>query len=104
MSRCLSLLIGQVEKTLRYQGEKVSAPDRVKIESQVNTLKEAMQVEDTGRIRTQIAELQRAMMVLGQVMYSGAAQTELGGPEQNDGKGRGEHRGEDLVDCEYQEM
>jgi hypothetical protein len=39
----------------------------------VNTLKEAMQVEDTGRICTQIAELQRAKMVLGQVMYSGAA-------------------------------
>ena len=62
MSRCLCLLIGKVEKSLGYQGEKVSAPDRVKIESQVNTLKEAMQVEDTGRIRTQIAELQRAMM------------------------------------------
>ena len=62
MSRCLCLLIEQVEKSLQYQGENVSAPDRVKIEAQVNTLKEAMQVEDTGRIRTQVAELQRAMM------------------------------------------
>ena len=60
----------------------MSAPDRSKIEAQVNTLKEAMQVEDTGRICTQIAELQRAKMILGQVMYSGAAQTELGDPGQ----------------------
>ena len=50
--------------------------DRAKIEAQVNKLKEAMQVEDTGRIRTQIAELQRAMMVLSQVMYNNATQTE----------------------------
>ena len=104
MSRCLCLLIGQVEKSLRYQGEKVSAPDRAKIEAQVNTLKEAMQVEDTGRICTQIAELQRAKMVLGQVMYSGAAQTELGGPGQPDGKRRREPRSEDVVEGEYQEI
>jgi len=37
-------------------------------------------------------------------MYSGAAQTEPGGPGQNDGKGRGEPRSEDVVEGEYQEM
>ena len=62
-----------------------------------------MQVEVTGCIRTQIAELQRAMMVLGQVMYSGAAQTERGSPGQNDGKRRREPRSEDVVEGEYQE-
>jgi molecular chaperone DnaK len=93
--------IYQVEKSLRDLGEKVSAPDRAKIEAQVNTLKEAMQGEDTGRIRTQIAELQQAMMVLGQAMYSGAAATEPGGPGQPEG---GEPRGEDVVEGEYQEL
>jgi len=63
-----------------------------------------MQGEDTGRIRTQIAELQQAMMVLGQAMYSGVAATESGGPGQPAGKGRGEPRGEDVVEGEYQEM
>ena len=104
MSRCLCLLIVQVEKSLRYQGEKVSAPDRAKIEAQVNTLKEAMQVEDIGRICTQIAELQRMKMILGQVMYSGAARTELGDPGQPDGKRRGEPHSEDVVEGEYQEL
>ena len=104
MSRCLCLLIVQVEKSLSYQGEKVSTSDRAKIEAQGNTLKEAMQVEDTGRISTQIAELQRAMMVLSQIMYNNVTQTELGSPGQNDGKRRSEPRSEDVVEGEYQEI
>ena len=58
--------IYQAEKSLRDLGEKVSAPERGKIEAQMNTLKEAMPGEDAGRIRAQIAELQQAMMILGQ--------------------------------------
>jgi molecular chaperone DnaK len=94
--------IYQAEKSLRDLGEKVSASDRAKLEAQMNTLKEAMQGEDTGRIRTQIAELQQAMMVLGQAMYIGATATEPGGPGQPDGGG--EPHGEDVVEGEYQEM
>ena len=82
----------------------MSTSDRAKIEAQGNTLKEAMQVEDTGRISTQIAELQRAMMVLSQIMYNNVTQTELGSPGQNDGKRRSEPRSEDVVEGEYQEI
>ena len=83
----------------------MSAPDRAKIEAQANALKEAMQGEDTERIRTQIAGLQQDIMVLTQAMYSGAAATEPGRPGQRDGKGHGEPRGEeDVVEGEYQEM
>jgi hypothetical protein len=60
--------------------------------------------EDAGRIRAQIAELQQAMMVLGQAMYSGAAATGPGGPERPDGNEHGEPRGEDVVEGEYQQM
>jgi hypothetical protein len=45
----------------------------------MNTLKETMPSEDAGRIRAQIAELQPAMMVLGQAMYGGATATGPGG-------------------------
>ena len=86
-------------------GEKVSAPDRAKIETQVNTLKAAMPGEDTGRIRTQIAGLQQAMMALGQAMYeSGAPAPEAGGPGQPTGNGHGEPRGEDVVEGEYRHV
>ena len=64
-----------------------------------------MQGEDTGRIRAQIAELQQAMMVLGQAMYgSGAAAAEPGGPGRPSGNGHGEPRGEDVVEGEYQKI
>ena len=43
------------------------------------------------------------MMVLGQVIYSSIAQTELGSPGQTDGKRRREPRSEDVVEGEYQE-
>jgi hypothetical protein len=54
--------------------------------------------EDAGHIRKQIAELQQAMMVIGQAMYgSGAAATEPSG------NGHGEPHGEDVVEGEYSE-
>jgi len=94
---------------LRDLGDKVSASDRAKIEAQMNTLKEAMPGEDAGRIRAQIAELQQAMMVLGQAMYGGATATGPGGPERPGGgetsfAGHGEPLGEDVVEGEYQKM
>jgi molecular chaperone DnaK len=96
--------IYQAEKSLRDLGEKVSAPERARLETQVNTLKEAMSGEDAGRIRTQIAELQQAMMVLGQAMYNGAAAT---GPDETahpGGNGHGEPHSEDVVEGEFQEL
>ena len=96
--------IYQAEKSLRDLGEKVSAPDRAKIEAQVKTLKEAMPGEDAGRIRTQISELQQVVMILGQAAYGGAAATEPGGPEHPGGNGHTEPRGEDVVEGEFSEM
>ena len=93
--------IYQVEKSL---GEKVSSPVRAKLEAQVNTLKETMPGEDPGHIPAQIAELQQAMVVLGQAIYSGAAAAESGGPGQSDGKGHGEPRGEHVIESEYSEI
>lgn len=43
------------------------------------------------------------MMVLSQVMYSGAEQTERGSHGQIDGKRRREPRSEDVIEGEYQE-
>jgi molecular chaperone DnaK len=97
--------IYQAEKSLSELGEKVSAPDRARLETQVKTLREAMPGEDAGRIRTQIAELQQSMMLLGQAMYGGApASGPAGVSEHPDGNGRAESRGEDVVEGEYQEM
>jgi molecular chaperone DnaK len=96
-------MIYQAEKSLRDLDERVSASDRGKIEAQINSLKEAMKGDDASRIRSQISELQQAMMVLGQAMY-GAASGGSTGPGSPSGNGHGEHRGEDVVEGEYQKM
>ena len=97
--------IYQAETSLRDLGEKVSAPERGKIEAQMNTLKEAMPGEDAGRIRAQIAVLQQAMMELGRAMYGGgAAATEPGSPGRSAGNGQAKPRSEDVVDGEYHEV
>jgi len=94
-------IIYQAEKSLRDLGDRVSAPDRSKVESQINALKETMKGEDANRIRAQISELQQAMMVLGQAMYGQAGPS---GPGRAGGNGHGEPRGEDVVEGEYQTM
>ena len=96
-------MIYQAEKSLRDLGDKVSASDRSRIESQINALKETMKGDDASRIRAQISELQQAMMVLGQAMYGtpGAGPSGSGRPG---GNGHGEPRGEDVVEGEYQKM
>src|SRR5512136_161397 len=91
-------MIYQAEKSLRDLGDKVSAPDRSKIETQIASLRETLKGEDTSRIRVQISELQQAMMGLGQAMYGGPS-----GPQPG-GNGHGEPRGEDVVEGEYQKM
>ena len=95
----------QAERSLRDLGEKVPAPDRGKVEAQMNTLKEAMPDQDAGRIRAQIAELQQAVMALGQAMYgSGASAAGPSGPGRPTGNGHGEPRGEEVVEGEYRDM
>ena len=95
----------QAEKSLRDLGEKVSAPDRGKVEAHMNTLKEAMPDQDAGRIRAQIAELQQAMMVLGQAMYGNSASAAgPGGPGRPTGNGHGEPHSEEVVEGEYSEI
>jgi len=97
--------IYQVEKSLRDLCEKVSAPDRAKLEAQMNTLKKTMLEEDAGRVRAQIAELQQAMMVLGQAMYSGAAAPgPADEPGRQGGNSHSKPRGEDVVEGEYSEI
>jgi len=96
-------IIYQAEKSLRDAADRVSASDRSQIESRISTLKEAMQGQDTGRIRAQISELQQALMALGQAMY-GSSTSGPAGSSRPGGNGHGEPRGEDVVEGEYQKM
>ena len=93
--------IYQAEKSLKDMGEKVSAMDREKITAQITEIKKTMTEEDAGRIRTQIAALQQAMMVLGQAMYANAAAGSQGAAENQDEDGHVKPQPEDVVEGEF---
>ena len=59
---------------------------------------------DVERICMQIAELQQAMMVLGQAMYGGATASGADSPERPGGNGHGGPRDEDVIEGEYRDM
>ncbi len=94
----------QAENSLHDLGEQVPAPDRARLEAQMNTLKEAMPGEDAGRIRGLIAELQQAMMGLGQAMHSGVGETQSGGSMSQASDGQTGTRDGDVTEGEYREI
>ena len=99
-------LIYQVEKTLRDLGDRVSAPDRGRIEQIVKDLKRAKEGDDTARIRQLIERLQQASYAIGQQIY--AQQQAAGGPQAGPtgpsvGPTPGSD-GEDVIEGEFQEV
>jgi len=109
-------LIYQMEKTLRDLGDKVSAPDRDRIEQTIVDLEREKDGDDAARIQQLIEQLQQASYAIGQQMYAqegdaGAQQSASdaqgqqapGGPPPGFGAGP-PPGGEDVVDGEFQEM
>jgi molecular chaperone DnaK len=78
-------LIYQMEKMLRDLGDKVSAPDRGRIEGIVEDLKRAKEGDDAAQIKKLIEQLQQASYAIGQQMY--AQQGAAGGPQAGDYQG-----------------
>ena len=60
----------QTEKTLKELGDKVSADERAKIESQISDLRAAAQTDDVDRIKKLTEDLQNAFHALSQQLYS----------------------------------
>jgi len=60
----------QAEKSLGELGEQVDATQRGRIDGLIKDLREAVAQEDEGRMRSISAELQQAMMQVGQAAYS----------------------------------
>lgn len=94
----------QVEKTLKEQGEKVSAEDRGNIESAVSALRDALKGDDAESIKRAMENLEKASHKMAQAMYEKAqgSQTpppgaQQAGPDEQPKKG-----GDDVIDAEYE--
>ncbi len=97
----------QAERTLREMGDKVSASLRSEVEGDIKTVRDALQQQDTARVRAAADTLERSMQRIGQEVYSQA-----GGPGASYGGGeRGgagstppPPRDDETVEGEYREV
>src|SRR3954454_20604947 len=61
----------QAEKLLREQGDKIPADVRSQVAEKSSAVKRALDASDVDGMRTSLAELQQAMLAVGQAAYGG---------------------------------
>jgi molecular chaperone DnaK len=84
----------QAEKTIQDLGDKVDGVTKGQIESQINSLREAINSEDEARMRSGMESLQQALYTLSQQAYSDGSDGQTGG-------GDGRPQDEGVVEGEY---
>lgn len=82
-------LIAQTEKTLGEAGDKVSADDRGKIQSELDGLKEKVKTGDTASIKEGMDSLMKASHAMAQAMYGQAGRAGAGAGAQQAGQAAG---------------
>ncbi len=88
-------LAHQIDKQLKEHGDKLSAEDKAKVETDVNALKEALKTTDTDAIRNKIKDLTESAMKLGEAVYK----------EQQEQKPTKEKPKDDnVVDADFEEV
>src|SRR5499425_2847608 len=99
-------LVYTTERTLRDNGDKVSAEDKQAIEAAMAEAREALKGDDLDRIKRAQEELTRASHKLAEAMYR-EAQTQAkpgAGPSGADGEaGQGGAKG-DVIDAEFKDL
>jgi len=100
-------LVHSTEKTLKENGDKISAADKTAIEEAVQAVKTALEGTDTAAIKEKSDALMQASLKLGEAMYKaqGAAGAS-GGAEQGASQGAEQPKAEDekVVDADFEEV
>ena len=101
-------LIHSAEKNLAELGDKVPADEKSKIESDVQSLKQALEVDDIGGIKAMTEALVQSSMKLGEAVYKQQQAETAGASEPGDGPepapGDGDTGAEDVVDADFEEV
>ncbi len=98
-------ILYQTRKALEEHGGKVSSEVRGNIESSLNALEGALKGDDKKVIEHSIAEVEKASMELGKVMYEQAKSQGEGGSGDAEAKPSGDASGgkdDDVIDAEYE--
>jgi molecular chaperone DnaK len=103
-------LVYHAEKNLRELGDKVPADLRSEVEGKVNALRSALQNNDTGYIKSSMAELETSLQKIGQAVYSqaGAASGQPEGQQSGEGSQSGQEQQQsgdsDTIEGEFREV
>jgi molecular chaperone DnaK len=94
-------VVYQTEKTLKEHGDKIPAEDKANIEKAIGEAKEALQADDSERIKASMEALQQAAFKLSEAMYKATADGEGGDAPAGD-KPAGKPGDDDVVDAEFE--
>jgi molecular chaperone DnaK len=90
------------EKTLRESGDRISASDKVTVESALNKLREALKGDDRGAIYQARQELEQAWQPVAANLYSQAGPgSEPAGAGAASGSSGSSSQDDDVVDAEF---
>jgi molecular chaperone DnaK len=99
-------LIYQTEKLLREQGDKVAADKKAGVESAVKDLREAIQSDDTERVKSGMDKLNREMQAVSADLYARAKTGKAQGGPQAEGRAKSEKSGQknegDVIDADFE--
>jgi molecular chaperone DnaK len=93
-------LVHATEKQLLENGDKIPAPDKAGIEAAIAALKQSLETENTSDIAAKTQALVQASMKIGEALYGGAPQGDMGGGAD----GGGQPNQEGVVDADFEEV
>ncbi|HIJ56245.1 MAG TPA: molecular chaperone DnaK [Deltaproteobacteria bacterium] len=103
-------LIYSTEKSIKELGDKVDEATKSQIETQIRTLKTAIESEDAAEIKRLSDELTQSSHKLAEAMYKKASEANAGGAEAGAGPDPGARAGsapggdDDVVDADFEEV
>ncbi|MBQ7659917.1 MAG: molecular chaperone DnaK [Alphaproteobacteria bacterium] len=100
-------LVHSTEKTLKENGDKISAADKSAIEDAIAAVKTALEGGDTAAIKEKSDALMQASLKLGEAMYKAqGADASAGaqGAEQGASAGSEQPKDEKVVDADFEEV
>ncbi len=100
-------LVHSTEKTLKENGDKISAADKTAIEEAVQAVKTALEGTDTAAIKEKSDALMQASLKLGEAMYKAQGAQGAPGAEQGASQGAEQQQSkqdEKVVDADFEEV
>ena len=95
-------LVNTTEKGLSDYGDKISAEEKSKIESDLNALKEALKGEDKDDIQSKSQTLMQSSMKIGEMMYKDMQQNQSSAREQTNSQEQ--LKDDNVVDGDFKDL